>query len=224
MLATQSLPHPITSAARGHGYLFMTAFLRPGPLGTTEHETAGEFSKIKLHRPSHSFIGKGQAPVPLGSAAHELETQRLLQRRPAAGGQSTETDVKAIVLSYEQSVARMIDTKRRLPGGGSLTGWANNFKREVQFLLPGDGASGKDNPPMFDCADQAIEVLNNLNKLGLTDRWKLHLIGSPPHYKAQAVPMDSAAPLITMDPWVNRYEILYPPYKASTETNVWAPY
>lgn len=45
----------------------MTAFLRPGPLGTTEHETAGEFSKIKLNRPSHSFIGKGQAPVPLGT-------------------------------------------------------------------------------------------------------------------------------------------------------------
>jgi hypothetical protein len=202
----------------------MTEFVRPGPLGTTEHDTAGEFSKIRLNRPSHSFIGKGQAPVPLGAASYDDEIKRMLQRNPAPGSRSIEADVKAIVASYEQSVANMVESKRRLPGSGSLTGWANNVKRELQFHLPSSESQNKDAPPMYDCADQATEVLNNLSKLGLAKRWKLHLIGSPPHYKAQAVPIDSVSPLITMDPWVNRYEIRYPPYKASTEINVWAPY
>jgi hypothetical protein len=60
----------------------MTEFLRPGPLGTTEHDTAGEFSKIRLNRPSHSFIGKGQAPVLLGTHSTDEETRRLLKRYP----------------------------------------------------------------------------------------------------------------------------------------------
>lgn len=64
----------------------MTEFVRPGPLGTTEHDTAGEFSKIRLNRPSHSFIGKGQAPVPLGAASYDDEMKRMLQRHPAPSG------------------------------------------------------------------------------------------------------------------------------------------
>jgi hypothetical protein len=199
----------------------MTEFTRPGPLGTTEHDSAGEFSKIRLSRPSHSFIGKGQAPVPLGAASYDDEVKRMLQRNPVPGSRSIEADVKAIVASYEQSVANMVETKRRLPGSGPLTGWANNVKRELQFQFPAKESQGKDNPPMLDCADQAREVLKNLKELGLAKRWKLHLIGSPPHYKAQAVPIDNVSPLITMDPWVNRYEIRYPPYKASTEINGW---
>jgi hypothetical protein len=202
----------------------MTEFVRPGPLGTTEHDSSGEFSKIRLNRPSHSFIGKGQAPVLLGAASYDDEVKRMLQRNAAPGSRSIEADVKAIVASYEQSVANMVETKRRLPGSGSLTGWANNVKRELQFQFPAKESQSKGNPPMFDCADQATEVLNNLHRLGLAKRWKLHLIGSPPHYKAQAVPIDSVSPLITMDPWVNRYEIRYPPYKVSTEINAWAPY
>ncbi len=63
----------------------MTEFVRPGPLGTTEHDTAGEFSKVRLNRPSHSFIGKGQAPGPLGAAIYDDEVQRMLQRSPAPG-------------------------------------------------------------------------------------------------------------------------------------------
>ena len=61
----------------------MTEFVRPGPLGTTEHDTSGEFSKIRLNRPSHSFIGKGQAPVLLGTHSIDEETRRLLKRYPA---------------------------------------------------------------------------------------------------------------------------------------------
>jgi hypothetical protein len=161
----------------------------------------------------------------LGSLARQrIRNSGSLRCFHAPGSRSIGADVKAIVASYEQSVAHRVATKRRLPGSGSLTGWANNVKRELQFHLPAKESQSKDNPPMFDCADQAAEVLNNLNKLGLAKRWKLHLIGSPPHYKAQAVPIDTVSPLITMDPWVNRYEIRYPPYKESTEINVWAPY
>ena len=74
----------------------MTEYLRPGPLGTSEHDTAGEFSKIRLNRPSHSFIGKGQAPVLLGTHSNDEESRRLLKRHPApARNLPTESDSKA---------------------------------------------------------------------------------------------------------------------------------
>ena len=194
----------------------MTEFLRPGPLGTTEHDRAGEFSKIRLNRPSHNFIGKGQAPVPLGTSYQDAELKRLSQRGPTRGGESMEADVRAILASYEQTVAHMVETKRRLPGSGPLTGWANNFQRDYVPV-------SKDSPLKLDCIEQAREVLIGLLKLGLGSRWELNLIGPPPHYKAQAVPVNGAWPLITMDPWVNRYEVRYPPYRASTEINFWLP-
>ncbi len=122
-----------------------------------------------------------------------------------------ESDVRLIVATFDATVAKMIASGKRLPGSGTITGVLNNAKRH--YLSEG----------MYDCADQAIEVLNEVRKTGVWTRWELNLIGSPPHYKAQAVPFNSAAPLITMDPWVNRYEVKYPPYQVSTEKNVWNP-
>ena len=124
---------------------------------------------------------------------------------------SVDGDVKLIVATFDATVARMIASGKSLPGSGTITGVLNNAKR--QYLSEG----------MFDCADQAIQVLNEIRRTGLWTRWELNLIGSPPHYKAQAVPFNSAAPLITMDPWVNRYEIKYPRYQASTDKNFWNP-
>ncbi len=84
----------------------MTEFVRPGPLGTTEHDTAGEFSKIRLNRPSHSFIGKGQSPGPLGGAAYDDEVKRMLQRHPAPSGDNRNAQelAKAAVASGRLSI------------------------------------------------------------------------------------------------------------------------
>ncbi|GKT22965.1 hypothetical protein [Acidovorax sp. SUPP3334] len=84
-MAANALGHPWTHAqlpakrARKN----MTEFLRPGPLGTNEHDSAGDFSKMGPHQPSHTFIGKGHAPVPWGTHASEGESQRPARGFPA---------------------------------------------------------------------------------------------------------------------------------------------
>jgi len=156
----------------------------------------------------HDLFGKAQPPVPLGSGVLDDQIARMHQRYLAAGSQSIEDDVKAIITSYERSIDQLLEADDRVN------------EEVISRKTPKNG----DEKQPDTSAQRAIEVLNNLNKLGLSNRWRLQLVGMPQQYKAQAVPMDNLAPLILMDALSKSYEVFYPPYKASTEINLWTPY
>jgi hypothetical protein len=199
----------------------MTDFFRPGAVGTNEHDTGGEFSKVRLNRPLHDLFGKAQPPVPLGSGVLDDQIARMHQRYLAAGSQSIEDDVKAIITSYERSIDQLLEADDRVP---SIAAAFDMSKKNNEEVISRKTPKNGDEKQPDTSAQRAIEVLNNLNKLGLSNRWRLQLVGMPQQYKAQAVPMDNLAPLILMDALSKSYEVFYPPYKASTEINLWTPY
>lgn len=101
-------------------------------------------------------------------------------------------DVTKIVATFQKAVDDMVKNGQRLDGEGVIMGILNNAGR-AYF-----------NDDLKDCADQAVYVLNQLNKLNLGDRWDLNMVGAPPHYTLQAVPRSANDPIISMDPWRGR--------------------
>ncbi|WP_156371918.1 hypothetical protein [Acidovorax sp. Leaf78] len=101
----------------------MTEFVRPGPLGTNEHDSNGEFSKIRLHEPSHSFIGKGHTPTPLGTHSTDAESRRSSQRYPAPA-RSMPSDSSHGNKSQQKS-APGVSASTSSPAVGDKPHWGN---------------------------------------------------------------------------------------------------
>jgi hypothetical protein len=101
-------------------------------------------------------------------------------------------DTRKIVDTFQKTVDALIQSGHRLDGEGAFRGVINNIDR-AYF-----------DEKKYDCADQAVAVLNALKKAQLEGHWDFHLVGDPPHYMVETVSHNPNDPIIRLDPWRGR--------------------
>jgi hypothetical protein len=206
----------------------MTSHIRPGSIGSTEHDVGGGLSR---QRPmGHGHLAHPmqtrsvQVPVAVGSANYPDETadetQRLLRRMPtavrlthsdgtsastaAAPGSERQqphasTDVAHLVSLFKETLARMDSAGQRSPGSGELNGWKNNW-------LGGTGLQ----PKYLKCADQAAEVMATLalraqTRAKWTYTYEQRIPGPVPlHVWVKAQSDNPDEPVLHLDAWNNQ--------------------
>ncbi|MBK6296051.1 MAG: hypothetical protein IPF55_18755 [Rhodoferax sp.] len=206
----------------------MTSHIRPGPLGSSEHDVSrglSQFRRAHAGQLAHPVLAQvGQTPSALGGTNYPdetpNETRRHLRPRHAAVRASdantdsdhAETqrlqrrypasDVTRLVTIFDETVRRMDATSERRPGSGEINGWANNW-------LGGTGLG----PEYLKCADQAAEVMGALALRAQTKaKWRYtfeqRIPGPVPlHVWVKAQSDDPNDPVLHLDAWSNEVRI-----------------
>lgn len=221
----------------------MTSHIRPGPLGSHEHDVSGGLSK---HRPTH--LGQGahpahprvvQVPVGVGSSNYPdetaNETQRLLRRLPttvrvtstgaAAVAQAQDHDnneLQRLQNRYPSDVSHLMsifkETVARMDAAGERSPGSGELNGWKNNWLGGTGFQ----PKYLKCADQAAEVMGALavraqTRAKWTYTFEQRIPGPVPlHVWVKAQSDNPNDPVLHLDAWNN--EVRIEPAAAKTAT------
>lgn len=209
----------------------MTSHIRPGPIGSIEHDVGGGLSRQRPMRHGHGAHPAQprvvQVPAGVGSSNNPdetvNETQRLLRCLPTSvcitptGAASTQdddrnelqrlqkrypSDVSHLVSIFKETVARMDAAGERSPGSGELNGWKSNW-------LGGTGLQ----PKYLKCADQAAEVRTTLwlraqTRAKWTYSFEQRIPGPVPlHVWVKAQSDNPNDPVLHFDAWLNEVRV-----------------
>lgn len=212
----------------------MTSHIRPGSMGSTEHDVGGGLSK---HRPSRHGHGAHpaqprvvQVPAGVGSASTPdetaNETQRLLHRFPtsvrvtytAGAHENTAADddrneLQRLQNHHPSDVSQLVslfkETVARMDAAGERSPGSGELNGWKNNWLGGTGFQ----PKYLKCADQAAEVMGTLavraqTRAKWTYTYAQRIPGPVPlHVWVKAQSDNPNDPVLHLDAWNNEVRI-----------------
>ncbi|XVJ69666.1 MAG: hypothetical protein HEQ39_08430 [Rhizobacter sp.] len=212
----------------------MTSHIRPGSMGSTEHDVGGGLSRQRSMRHGHLAHPAQprvvQVPVGVGSSNYPdetaNETQRLLRRLPTAvrvisigaaamaqGPDHDNNELQRLQNRYPSDVSHLMsifkETVARMDAAGERSPGSGELNGWKNNWLGGTGFQ----PKYLKCADQASEVMAALlmraqTRAKWTYTYEQRIPGPVPlHIWVKAQSDNPSDPVLHLDAWNNEVRI-----------------